>query len=139
MSSIYNFIKLNKNESANIIVFICEISDCKKNKELNKLSNIFYDFLLDNDYISNDSIIIISYIKHLTKTIKNITISRIDNSELKISTNDIINNFLKNSKSKPLYDNYLAVYNKKNSYNFHYVKKKSSINKQLEYYYCLLE
>lgn len=139
MSCIYNFIKLNKNEYANIIVFICEISDYKKNKELNKLGNIFYDYLLNNNYISNDSIIIISYIKHITKTIKNITISKVENSDLKINTNIIINNFLKNSKSKPLYDNFLAVYNKKNSYDFHYVKKKFSIKKQLQYYYCLLD
>jgi hypothetical protein len=138
MSCIYNFIKLNKSEYANIIVFICEISDYKKNKELNELSNIFYDYLLANDYISNDSIIIISYIKHITKTIKNITISKVENSDLKINTNTIINNFLKNSKSKPLYDNFLAVSNK-NSYSFHYVKKKFSIKKQLQYFYCLLE
>ena len=134
MNDIFNFIKINDDDDK-IIIFISEISEYKKNKQLYNLGNKFYNHLIKKNLINSDSIIMISYIKHFSKSIKNMIITKNKDEELKLDLDPstIIADYILTSKTKNVYDNFLII-EQNNELTMHYIKKKFSLKKHLQFY-----
>lgn len=131
MNDIYNFIKINDDEI--ISIYITEINQYTKNKHLQNLGNKFYNYLLLNQLIKKDTIVIISFIKHFSKSIKNMIISKNDSINLQIDSNKIISDYILNSRSNSIFDNYLIINNKEELI-IHKIKKKFLIKEHLNYF-----
>tara|TARA_B100001248_G_C27354470_1_gene443039 strand:- start:524 stop:928 length:405 start_codon:yes stop_codon:yes gene_type:complete len=133
MNDIYNIIKINNENSSVISVYITELEKYHKNKYLFFMGNKFYNYLLENKHIKKDTLVILSFVKHYSKSIKNMILSKNENFELQIDSNKIILNYLINSKSKSTYDNYLLI-NHDNNFLIHHVKKKFSLKNHIDYF-----
>ena len=48
MNDIYNFIKINSNNNDTLSIYITELDDYMKNKNILYLGNKFYNYLLEN-------------------------------------------------------------------------------------------
>jgi hypothetical protein len=131
MNDIYNFIKINDDEI--ISIYITELNQYIKNKHLQSLGNRFYNYLLKNKLIKKDTIVILSFIKHFSKSIKNMIISKNEDLNLQINSNKIISDYILNYKSNSIFDNFLII-NSKEELVIHKIKKKFSIKEHLFYF-----
>ena len=133
MNDIYNFIKINSNNDDTLSIYITELDDYMKNKNILHLGHKFYNYLLENELIKKDTIVILSFIKHFSKSIKNMIISKNEKVDLQLDSNKIIADYILNCKSNSVYDNYLIIDNKEDLI-MHRVKKKFSIKNHLCYF-----
>jgi hypothetical protein len=107
MNNIYNFIRLNNREKSNVIIFLTEIDEFISNKDLYDYGNYLFNYLYENKFIQKDSTVLISYIKHFSKTIKNMIISRTDDfDKKKCNINQLIIEYININKRKIKMDNY---------------------------------
>ena len=137
MNNIYNFIRLNKKDSPEFIIFITEIDTPINNKNLYNLGNKLFKKLIEKKSINQNSIIIISFIKHFSKTIKNMIISEnIGNKaqDINDTINQIIVDYLKINKNKKVLDHYLVLNTQENLLNIHHLKKNFNLKTLYKYY-----
>ena len=133
MNDIYNFIRLNNKTINEYVVFIVEINDNISNKKLYSLGNGLFKNLNEKNHIPRDTIVIVSFIKHFSRTIKNMLISETIKNKKEINYNKIIIDYINLNKKKEKLDNYI-IYEYNNDYTIHHLKKKFNIKNHLKYY-----
>lgn len=114
-SDIYNFVKLDNISIPYIVIFLAELNEKKHNDELFEISKNFYRKLLTENKIEETSIIIISFIKHYSKSIKSLTFHTDEkNNEVlfKIpSLNSLIADFIVKNQRKKKLENFIVYKN----------------------------
>jgi len=138
MDGIYNFIKLDNETVPHINVFLVELDTYVNNKNIINISHKFYKYIIKKKQISEDVLIVISFIKHFSKSIKSLTFLGKNKDTGKIplelnSLNKIISRFIKFNINNDKFVNYL-IYNKNNNINIIDIKLNCSIKDFYSYY-----
>ncbi|VVU95544.1 hypothetical protein CPAV1605_1295 [seawater metagenome] len=117
-NDIYNFIKLDDKNMPNVTVFLTELNQPQENDVLMQIGHKFYQKLLSNDSVNKDTLVIMSFIKHFSKSIKSLTFIR-DSNDNKLnkftSLNSLIAAIIIKNEDKSKLENFI-VYEKENSY-----------------------
>ena len=138
MEGIYNFIKLDNETIPNINVFLVELDTYVNNKNIISISHKFYKYIIKHNIISDDVLIVISFIKHFSKSIKSLTFLG-KNKDVSIiplklnSLNEIISRFINYNKNNKTFINYL-IYNKNDNINIIDIKLNCSVKEFHSYY-----
>jgi hypothetical protein len=132
--NIYNFAMLDDKDKDNIVM-ITEISKDHNNDILIQMANKLFLYLIENNIISNDVLVIITYVKHFSKTIKNITFTKNGNINKNIqSLNSIILDFIKKNDKKDKLNNFLVYYKDNTEISINRINSKFPLSKFNKYY-----
>ena len=134
MKDIFNFIQLTNQDNPETIVFLVEVDDYTSNKELYNYGYYLFNYLLDKGSISSETIVLISFIKHFSKSIKNMIISKKDVDKKEINVNQIVIKYININKNLDFMDNYLIFKKAKDIYSLHHIKKDYPISNHHKYY-----
>jgi len=135
MNDIYNFIRLNNRENSEVIIFLTEIDEFISNKELYIYGNYLFNYLYKNNCIQKDSTVLISYIKHFSKTIKNMIISKNDDfDKKKCNINQLIIEYININKRKIKMDNYILIKKTDTNFIIHHLKKEYALKQHHKFY-----
>lgn len=137
MNEIYNFIRLNNKLQSDLVIFITEINTNVSNKKLYSQGHALYKHLHQNKFIPINAYVIISFIKHFSKSVKNMLIcenKKITSIRNKININKIIVEYININKNKEKLDNYIVYEKNQGNYNIHHLKKKYCLKKHKKYY-----
>jgi hypothetical protein len=116
-NDIYNFVKLDDELIPNIVIFLTELKEPQDNNSLMQIGHKFYNHLVTKELIEQNTLVIISFIKHFSKSIKSLTFIRESNNSIPkfLSLNSLIAGFIIKNENKKQLENFI-VYEKESSY-----------------------